>query len=318
MSFDVTTLGEAMIRLWVGHGNRIETTESLRISVGGSESNVAVALARAGRKVSWISRLQNSPLGKRIANELRMHGVDLSAVSWSSAGRTGLYFVELSGPPRGASVLYDRQASAASEMSISNTDLAHIANSKLFHLSGISPALSVTSRELCREALKISRSEGLSTTLDVNYRSALWNAADAKKEIIHLASLATLVVCSSNDAWDLFGLNQNDENLSQKLSNELSTSNVVVTQGSSGVSWILDGRIGSLEASPAETIDRVGAGDSFMAGVIMGLLDGNIVEGIRKGQAMAGLKRGIYGDQLISSESEIIEVLNGENLEIRR
>jgi 2-dehydro-3-deoxygluconokinase len=247
-----------------------------------------------------------------------MHGVDLSAVSWSSAGRTGLYFVELSGPPRGASVLYDRQASAASEMSISNTDLAHIANSKLFHLSGISPALSVTSRELCREALKISRSEGLSTTLDVNYRSALWNAADAKKEIIHLASLATLVVCSSNDAWDLFGLNQNDENLSQKLSNELSTSNVVVTQGSSGVSWILDGRIGSLEASPAETIDRVGAGDSFMAGVIMGLLDGNIVEGIRKGQAMAGLKRGIYGDQLISSESEIIEVLNGENLEIRR
>lgn len=318
MSFDVITLGEAMVRLWVSNGMRIETAEALRISVGGSEANVAVALARAGCKVSWMSRLPDSSLGKRIANEIRMHGVDLSAVSWSSDGRAGLYFVELSGPPRGVSVLYDRQGSAASQMSVSNTNLAHISNCKVFHLSGITPALSATSKELCREAFKISQSIGLSITLDVNYRSALWSAADAKKEIIYLASLASLIVCTSKDAKELFGLDENDENLSEKLSNRLSTSNVIVTQGSTGVSWILNGLTGSIEAPKVETIDRVGAGDSFMAGVILGLLDGDITDGIRRGQAMAGLKRGIYGDQLISSDSEVTNALNGTNREIRR
>lgn len=318
MSFDVATLGEAMLRLWVSNGWRLETVEALRISVGGSEANVAVALARAGRKVSWLSRLPDSSLGKRIANEIRMHGVDLSDVSWSNDGRAGLYFVELSGYPRGVSVLYDRQGSAASQMSVLNTNLAQVADCKVFHLSGITPALSATCRELCREALKVCSLKGVTITLDVNYRSSLWSTADAKKEITYLASLASLVVCTSKDAKELFGFAENDANLAEKLSTQLSTRNCIVTQGSSGVTWYLDGQTGALEATPVETVDRVGAGDSLMAGIIMGLLEGNVIEGIRRGQVMAGLKRGIYGDHLISSESEVMEILNGTNLEIRR
>jgi 2-dehydro-3-deoxygluconokinase len=318
MTYEVVTLGEAMLRLWTNNGMRLETVESMKVSVGGSEANVAVALARAGHKVAWLSRLPNSFLGKRIANEIRMHGVDTSALSWSDDGRAGLYFVELSGSPRGVSVLYDRQGSASSQMSSLNTDLAVIRNCKLFHLSGITPALSSTCQQLCREALKLAKSAGVAVTFDINYRSALWSTEDAKKEVSQLASLSSLVVCTSRDAEDLYGLSQDDENLAQKLSNRLSVSNVIVTQGSNGVSWVLDGQNGSMDAQIVETIDRVGAGDSFMAGVISGFLNGNIVEGIRRGQAMASLKRGIYGDHLVVAETEIQDAMNGNNLEIRR
>ena len=318
MTYEVVTLGEAMLRLWTNNGMRLETVEAMKVSVGGSEANVAVALARAGHKVAWLSRLPNSFLGKRIANEIRMHGVDTSALSWSEDGRAGLYFVELSGSPRGVSVLYDRQGSAASQMSILNTDLTLINDCRLFHLSGITPALSSTCQQLCREALKSAKSAGVPITFDINYRSALWSTVDAEKEVSHLASLSSLVVCTSRDAEDLYGFNQDDENLAQKLSKRLSVSNVIVTRGLNGVSWVLDGRNGSIDAQIVETIDRVGAGDSFMAGVISGFLKGNIVEGIRRGQAMASLKRGIYGDHLVVAESEILGVMNGNNLEIRR
>lgn len=318
MTYEVVTLGEAMLRLWTNNGMRLETVESMKVSVGGSEANVAVALARAGHKVAWLSRLPNSFLGKRIANEIRMHGVDTSALSWSDDGRAGLYFVELSGSPRGVSVLYDRQGSAASQMSTLNTDLAIIRHCKLFHLSGITPALSSTCQKLCREALKLAKSAGVAVTFDINYRSALWNTEDAKNEVSQLASLSSLVVCTSRDAEDLYGLSQDDENLAQNLSNRLSVSNVIVTRGSNGVSWALDGQNGSIDAQIVETIDRVGAGDSFMAGVISGFLKGNIVEGIRRGQAMASLKRGIYGDHLVVAETEILDAMNGNNLEIRR
>jgi 2-dehydro-3-deoxygluconokinase len=245
-------------------------------------------------------------------------GIAPQPLSWSDDGRAGLYFVELSGSPRGVSVLYDRQGSAASQMSTLNTDLTLIKHCKLFHLSGITPALSSTCQQLCREALKSAKSAGVPISFDINYRSALWSKVDAEKEVSHLASLSSLVVCTSRDAEDLYGLSQDDENLAQKLSNRLSVSNVIVTQGLNGVSWVLDGRNGSTDAQIVETIDRVGAGDSFMAGVISGFLKGNIVEGIRRGQAMASLKRGIYGDHLVVAESEILDAMNGNNLEIRR
>jgi len=317
MNFDVVTLGEAMVRLWVGSGERIETAAALRVSVGGSEANVAIALARTGRKVSWMSRLPDSYLGKRIANEIRMHGVDLSAVSWCSDGRAGLYFVELSGYPREVSVLYDRQNSVASQMSISNSNFECLSDCKVFHLSGITPALSSTTKELCREAIKIAKSQKLLVTFDVNYRSALWSVAEARNEISYLASMASLVVCTSKDAIKLFGF-EDDEDLTEKLSTQFSNPNVIVTHGSSGVSWNLGGHRGSSPAQPTETVDRLGAGDSFMAGVLLGLLDGNIIGGINRGQAMAVLKRGIFGDQLLSSESEVSNLVNGNIVEIRR
>ena len=123
MTVDVVTLGEAMLRIWTQVGERLTTAESFRVSVGGAESNVAVALRQIGKSSSWVSRLAADPLGERISQEIGRHGVDTSGVAWDNNSRTGLYFVELSAAPRPVMVHYDRANSAASKMSIQNVDL---------------------------------------------------------------------------------------------------------------------------------------------------------------------------------------------------
>lgn len=318
MSFDVVTFGEAMLRLWTYPGKRLENAEQFQVSVGGAEANVAVALARAGQRVSWVSRLPESSLGRRIAVEIQQHGVDLSGTSWSSDGRAGLYFVELSGTPRPISVLYDRNGSSASQMSLFNTDLEIVTRGRVCHLSGITPALSSNCRDLCREAFRLARSSGILTTLDINYRSALWSVEEARRTILELSGMASLVVCTSRDAQDLFGVIGNDEDLAKKLSEIVCSQNVVVTHGENGVTWQLGQSNGAAEVIRAETLDRVGAGDAFMAGIILGLLDGDCVQGIRRGQAMAAVKRGIFGDQLLATNDEIDMVLGGIITDIRR
>jgi len=140
MTLDVATLGEAMLRVWTPAGERLSNAESFRVSVGGAESNVAVALRQIGKSASWISRLSTGPLGDRISQEIGRHGVDLSGVTWDDDARTGLYFVELSAAPRPVMVHYDRANSAASKMSTENVDFSIINSAQVFHISGITPA----------------------------------------------------------------------------------------------------------------------------------------------------------------------------------
>src|SRR5438552_2773009 len=114
--FDVITFGETMIRLSPPNHQRLESTDSLDFRVGGSESNTAVGLARLGRKVSWWSRLPNSPLGRRVAMDIGKWGVDTSNVLWTESGRVGVYFIEFGSPPRPHHVYYDRADSAISQL----------------------------------------------------------------------------------------------------------------------------------------------------------------------------------------------------------
>src|SRR6266851_2290506 len=114
--YDVVTLGETMIRLSPKGHTRLEEAAELECRIGGSESNVAVALARLGLKSAWISKLPLNPLGKLIARRLQSLGVDVASVLWTEEGRAGLYFIEPGAAPRPSRVLYDRANSAASTM----------------------------------------------------------------------------------------------------------------------------------------------------------------------------------------------------------
>ena len=117
MTYDVVTLGEAMVRYWVPAGERIESAPVFRVGIAGAEANVAVALARMGRSVAWMSRLPANPLGTRTARALAAQGVDVSHVVWDDAGRMGTYYVELTRPPRPVTVVYDRAGSSVTQLS---------------------------------------------------------------------------------------------------------------------------------------------------------------------------------------------------------
>jgi 2-dehydro-3-deoxygluconokinase len=114
--FDVTSFGEAMLRLSVPAGTRLETARQLDMQPAGAESNVLAALARLERRCGWLSSLPDNPLGRLVTNQLRLAGVDVSAVAWSKEGRIGAYFVEFAVPPRATQVIYDRANSCVTQL----------------------------------------------------------------------------------------------------------------------------------------------------------------------------------------------------------
>src|SRR5690349_6017787 len=114
--FDVTTLGEMLVRLSVPSGRRLETAAQLDVHSAGAEANVASLLARLKRRVAWSGALPDNPLGRLAANALRVAGVDTESILWKSTGRMGTYYVEFGEPPRGIQVTYDRAHSCGAEL----------------------------------------------------------------------------------------------------------------------------------------------------------------------------------------------------------
>ena len=148
----VTTIGETMLRISVGAGFAIETARAADLHAAGAESNVAAALASLGRRVAWASRLPDNPPGRLIAGELRRAGVDLTQVQWCLTGRVGTFFVELTPPPAAVQVTYDRADSCASQLSPDSIDWDRLLDTRLLHLTGITPALSASCAALTQDA----------------------------------------------------------------------------------------------------------------------------------------------------------------------
>src|SRR5215510_11687033 len=151
----LVTLGEAMLRLSVGPGDRLEDAPAFDVHVAGSEANVALAA---------------NPLGRRVAATLAAGGVDVSHVHWVEAGRLGLYFVELGAAPRPISVIYDRAGSAIAQATPDHFDWEAIADTDFLHLSGITLGLSASCYEIGVRAMEEARRRGATVTFDVNYR----------------------------------------------------------------------------------------------------------------------------------------------------
>src|SRR5919202_1597120 len=183
---DVFTVGETMIRLTPKGFIRLEEASELELRIGGTESNVAIALARLGLRPAWASRLPRNPLGELTARRILSFGVDVSHVRWVDGARMGLYFIEPGAAPRSSLVLYDRAHSAASSMTPDDFDWSVLGRARHVHLTGITPALSATAAETVARALAEARGRGRTVSFDVNYRARLWPAAVACEGLLPL------------------------------------------------------------------------------------------------------------------------------------
>lgn len=309
--FEVLTVGEGMIRLSVHGGASLETAPQLDVHIGGAESNVAVACARMGRRTAWMSRLGGDVLGARFLGEMRRHGVDVGPVVVEPGGRTGVYYAEIGGDPRGVSVTYDRANSAATRMSPGNMDLSMVERAEVVQVSGITAAISASSAAMTASLLQAARTAGCRTVFDVNFRARLWSAREARDVLSPMCAVADVVVCTREDARDVFGVESSDDPAGA-LADRLGVASVVLTDGSTGVHWRHGGASGFAQSIPTVTVDRIGAGDAFCAGVVIGVVDGDLVGGVRRGQAMASLKRTMLGD-LFMGRAEDVDALLGDS-----
>jgi len=328
MTYDVVTFGEAMLRLSPPHFGRLEQTHSLDVEIGGSELNVAVGVSRLGLNAAWISKLPNNPLGRMVRNRARELGVDVAHVIFSDQGRQGLYFVEYGAAPRASSVLYDRGNSAISLIKPDEVDWKKIlSKAKLFHVSGITPALSPSAAETTALAMKTAKEVGCLVSYDLNYRKKLWTPTQARNCQEPLMKLVDILTNTEEDTGVVFGIREeNYQRVAETLAKTFGFKAVAITLREDISVWknnwtaiaYADGKIYTDRTYMVEIVDRVGAGDSFTAGFIYGYLTGDAEKGVKYGNALAALKHTMPGDFNWSTLEEVEAQIKGAGLRIPR
>ena len=180
------TCGEIMLRLTPPNYEKIRMASSFEASYGGSEANIALALANLGVDSTFFSVVPNNSLGKSAVRWLRSNDVHctpmiLTEPNETPSNRLGTYYLETGYGIRASKVIYDRKHSAITEYDFSQVDLdALLDGYDWLHLSGITPALGPNCRGLIIDMLKVAKKKGLTVSFDGNFRSTLWSWASSR------------------------------------------------------------------------------------------------------------------------------------------
>jgi 2-dehydro-3-deoxygluconokinase len=328
MPYDVITFGEAMIRLSPPSFRRLEQARSLDLMVGGAELNTAVGLARLGRSSAWVSRLTRNPLGRLIANQAREAGVATEHIVWTDEDRVGVYFLEFGAAPRASSVIYDRKGAAIANIRPGMVNWSLVfGGARWFHVSGITPALSATAAEVTRESLLAARAANVQVSIDLNYRAKLWTQAEAGRWLSDFMQYCDVLITTEEDAERVFEITGTDyEAVAKQLARRFPLKIVAITLRQNPLVWknnwtaiaYQDDTLYRTRSYEVEIVDRLGAGDSFAAGLIHGLLENNLQQGLDYGVALSALKHSVPGDFAWVTREEVQDLLKGPGLRISR
>ena len=237
-------------------------------------------------------RLPDGPLGRIVDGEARRHGVDTRWVRWIENARLGLMFYEPGPLPRTSRVIYDRKHSAASELGFEDAPWESLVQASAWlHLSGITPALGPSCRALVLHLAALAAAAGKPVSYDLNYRATLTNPADARAALDGLAAHLHLLVLAERDAQNVLGFQQAGEELATAIAARYGVPLVALTRppdAEPGTLLLARGEFRYAPRLEVEVVDRIGAGNSFVAGLIHGLLDGDADLAIRSRRLCRG------------------------------
>jgi 2-dehydro-3-deoxygluconokinase len=328
----IVTFGEIMMRLAPPDHLRLRQARSLDITYGGAEANVAIALANFGLPVQFITVLPDNELGISCLQSLKQHGVGCDHIILGGS-RLGLYFLEVGAGNRPSQIIYDRKHSSFYTINDGKFDWDEIfTGAGWFHWSGISPALSEATARTTARAIDKARAAGLMVSCDLNYRHSLWKWGRSPTEVMP-DLVGRCDVLAGNAAHLMLGLpdlppgSNPDEavevctqltsffpNLKQ-VTMTCRQSVSAVEQHFTAVLWHSGQSYVSQTFALAESVDRVGAGDAFMAGLIFGLItDSNDPQQvINIAAASAVLKHTIKGDANLVSIKDVARLLDSQS-----
>jgi 2-dehydro-3-deoxygluconokinase len=332
----VVCFGELLLRLTAPARELLLQTPRLDVHVGGAEANVAVGLACLGHETAVVSRVPDNALGQAAIGHLRRYGVDASGVA-TGGGRMGLYFLTPGAGLRASDIVYDRESSAFALAGPGDFDWDRLLDgARLFHMSGITPALGPRSAELAVAAAEAAAARGVPVSFDGNYRAQLWQRweSDPRSILSRLVGHAEILFGNHRDVSLLLGRQFGGEgedrrreaaeaafNAFPKLSLIASTARHVEDADTHRISARVDSRDRAArteEVTVAGIVDRIGGGDAFAAGVLHGMLDGRDLDWTaRAGLAVAALKHSLPGDASLFGPRDVESFLAGE-LDVRR
>jgi 2-dehydro-3-deoxygluconokinase len=311
---DLLTVGESMLRFSVPAGRLLADAPVFDVHVAGTESNVAVAVARMGFASRWLSRLPDNVLGHRLADTISGQGVDCSYIDWSDTERVGLYFLEFGASPRPTKVLYDRAPSAARNMDEKTFDLSLIGKAKIIHLTGITVALSEGCSRLVETIVAGANDLKIPVVFDVNYRALLWSHKECCNRLAPLLSKVDTLIVSKRDLEPIFEIAGDAATAAKELHKRFGMPRIAITTGDQGAAGFENGNTVLAPGYPVEIVDRIGAGDSFAAGVISGLLEGDFIRGLQYGVAMSALQLTTQGDLFRLTRKDVLHLMASESI----
>lgn len=274
MTGRVLTFGETMLLLTGRDVGAVPDLEHMRVDTGGSESNVAIGLVRAGVATTWIGRVGTDPAGDRVTRDVRGEGVDVVAVP-DPDHSTGIMMKERLADGR-TRVTYHRRGSAGSALRAEDLPVSVVETATLLHVTGITLALSGSARAAVAAAVDRADAAGVPVSFDVNHRPKLIDADTARVRYRDTAARSSVVFAGDDEARLVLGLGDDegdDETLAHELA-ALGRGRAVVKLGSRGAVASIDGRFLRRPASPVRVVDPVGAGDAFVAGWLAATLSG--------------------------------------------
>ena len=329
----IITFGEIMMRLNPEGYVRFVQAEKFEASYAGGEANVAVSLANFGMDAAFVSKVPAHEIGQCAVNELRRYGVDTDLMV-RGGDRLGLYFVEKGASQRASKVIYDRAGSAIAKATPADFDWKKIFDgADWFHFTGITPALGGELPEICLEACKAAKEQGVKVSCDLNYRKKLWFREKAGEVMSKLMPYVDVCIANEEDAKDVFGIEAEDTDLNagkvnhdgyisvaRQLAERFGFEKVAITlRGSISASdneWAAmlysNGEAFFSPTYRVHIVDRVGGGDSFGGGLIYSLLSGyDDQRAVNFAVAASCLKHSIEHDFNLVSVSEVESLAGG-------
>lgn len=268
---ELVTLGETMGLLAADEIGPLRNGHRMLLGFAGAESNVAVGVSRLNHKVAWVGRVGADPIGRLVLREMRAEGIDVSHAVVDAEAPNG-FMLKMRRTSATSEVLYSRRGSAGSRLCPDDVPARLIADARVLHVTGITPALSPSARAAVEHAIDVARSNGTAVCLDVNHRSSLWTDDEASDVLRRMVSRCDLLFASENEAALVVGVRA-PADAAQALA-ALGPRHVVVKRGELGYTAFIDGELASEKAVSVPVIDPVGAGDGFVAGYLASWLDG--------------------------------------------
>jgi 2-dehydro-3-deoxygluconokinase len=318
----VVCFGELLLRLSPPGFERLFQSPLLHARFGGSEANVAIALARFGVSTAYVTRLPGNAIGDAGIRMLRGEGVDTGHVV-RGGDRLGIYFVETGAGQRPSSVIYDRAPSAFSTLSAAEIEWPRVLrDASWLHLTGITPALGPGPLQSAAAAMAAARQAGIAVSFDLNYRATLWPADTAASALQPFAQGADVLIASEDHLQPLLDITPGP-GAPQRVAERYGSRLVAITardnrsasdNAVSAALWVRE--TGELCVAPRydlQIVDRIGAGDAFAAGLIYAL-SGRRSPGdaLRFAVAAGALKHTIPGDAALLTVAEVDRVANGD------
>ena len=326
--FDLLSLGEIMLRLSPQNSERIAKCKMFEKHIGGAELNVAAGVSLTGLRTGVISKIPDSAIGDFIRNKVRFCGVsdDYLIYDKNKNARLGVYYYEMGAYPRKPQVVYDRAGSSMTTIQMSDFEDEMFYNTRCFHTSGITLALSEECRKTAIKMIRRFKEAGALISFDVNFRGNLWTGEEAKECIEQILPYVDIFFCSEDTARLTFKKTGGVREMMKSFTHDYPISIVAATQRTvhspkkhSFSSIIYDAKADKYyEEEPyhnIEVIDRIGSGDQYCAGVLYGLLssDMDCQKALVYGNARSAAKNTVPGDMPSLDKDEIDNIIEDHN-----